>query len=124
MKNLDQFQQNSFIEIKGIDSVGFLNSLITNDCHILNETTSLYTCLLSPQGKYLHYFILIKTPTSLLIDITTNQKDIFLKRLNLYKLRSKVDIIDTENTWSLAYIDPLQASYLSKLLEFPLNIGI
>ena len=124
MKNLDQFRQNSFIEIKGIDSVGFLNGLITNDCHILNETTSLYTCLLSPQGKYLHDFILIKTPTGLLIDITTKQKDIFLKRLNLYKLRSKVDIIDTENTWSLAYIDPMQASYLSKLLEFPLNIGI
>ena len=57
------------ISISGSDSASFLQNLITNDINKLNEASSLYSALLTPQGKYLHDFFILKHEKNYLIDL-------------------------------------------------------
>ena len=45
-----------FISIKGEDRNEFLQDLITNDINKCNKGNPIYSCLLSPQGKFLADF--------------------------------------------------------------------
>ena len=56
------------ISISGSDSASFLQTVITNDIDKLNESNSLYSALLTPQGKYLHDFFILKHEKNYLID--------------------------------------------------------
>ena len=47
------------ISITGDESETFLNNIITNNVKKINPNNSIYSCLLSPQGKVIsHFFIL------------------------------------------------------------------
>lgn len=78
--------------IAGDDAIPFLQGLITNDATKLAAGEPLYAALLSPQGKFLHDFFLIPHEGAILLDTNRERADDLLKRLNLYKLRSKVII--------------------------------
>ena len=57
------FYKNSnsrFLSIEGEDSNEFLQNLITNDINKCSEDNILYSCLLSPQGKFLSDFFIFK----------------------------------------------------------------
>ena len=48
----------SLISVTGENSKDFLNNIITNDVNRLDKDKSIYSCLLSPQGKVIsHFFI-------------------------------------------------------------------
>ena len=47
-----------FIEIKGEDRTSFLQGIITNDIKKCNSGESIYSCLLTPQGKFLADFFI------------------------------------------------------------------
>ena len=46
--------------VQGIDAKEFLQNLITNDIDKVNETNSCFASLLTPQGKYLFDFLIVK----------------------------------------------------------------
>ena len=46
--------------IQGKDAMEFLQNLITNDIDKVNETNSCFASLLTPQGKYLFDFLVVK----------------------------------------------------------------
>ena len=46
--------------IDGDDAKDFLQNIITNDINKVSETRSCFASLLSPQGKFLFDFIIIK----------------------------------------------------------------
>ena len=48
-----------FLSISGEDRGNFLQDLITNDIHKCDSTNSIYSCLLSPQGKFIADFFII-----------------------------------------------------------------
>ena len=58
-----------FIEITGEDRTDFLQSLITNDINNCKINKPIYTCLLTPQGKFLSDFFIIKELDKYLIEI-------------------------------------------------------
>ena len=87
------FYKNSnsrFLSIEGGDSNEFLQNLITNDINKCSEDNILYSCLLSPQGKFLSDFFISKKDEQYLIETHSFFYEKLLKKLNLYKLRSKV----------------------------------
>ena len=49
--------------------------------------------LLTPQGKYLYDFIIVKHKSGYFLDCEKKYRR-FIKQLNLYKLRSKVEILN------------------------------
>ena len=70
----------------------FLQGLISNDIKKLSESHPLYAALLTPQGKYLHDFFLIRDKGRILLDCEAARLPQLLQLLSLYKLRSKVTL--------------------------------
>jgi len=81
------------LAISGPQARDFLQGLVTNDIvNGLAPGTGLYTALLSPQGKILFDFIVTEGDGALLLDVAREARDALLKKLKMYKLRTKVEI--------------------------------
>ena len=81
----------SIIKITGKDTRSFLQGLVTNDVDKL-EAGLVYAALLTPQGKYLADFFLVPQDDGVLLDVADFQADQLVQRLNMYKLRSDVQV--------------------------------
>ena len=91
-----------FIEISGVDRANFLQGIITNDvnkCH--GNNIGIYSCLLSPQGKFLADFFIVDCENHYLIEIHEKFFELFYSKLKIYKLRSKVNFKENNNLSSL-----------------------
>jgi hypothetical protein len=95
-------QSRALISIKGADASDFLQGLITNDVERVSSATSIYAALLTPQGKILFEFFIVRSEDGFLIDCVASQRDALIKRLTLYRLRAKVDIATMDNYSVLA----------------------
>ncbi|NIY80135.1 folate-binding protein YgfZ [Celeribacter sp. HF31] len=83
------------IEVSGEDRLHFLQGLITNDVKGL-VTGAVYAALLTPQGKFLVDFFLVPEGDVVLMDIPASEEESLMKRLTMYKLRSKVTLTPTD----------------------------
>ncbi len=92
------------IYINGKDAKEFLQNIVTNDINKVNNTYSCFSSLLTPQGKYLFDFIIVKHKQGYLLDCELNQIDELIKRLNVYKLNSKIEILNLSNEFQVAVI--------------------
>ena len=90
-----------FIEICGEDRSNFLQGLITNDINKCNKNNAIYSCFLSPQGKFLADFFIINIGNSYLIEIHEKFFKSFLLKLKIYKLKSKIIFKENINFLSL-----------------------
>ena len=105
------FYKNSnsrFLSIEGEDSNEFLQNLITNDINQCFKDNFLYSCLLTPQGKFLSDFFIFKQNEKYLLETHSFFYEKLLKKLNLYKLRSKVHIKEVYNLHSYSVFGDLQ----------------
>ncbi|MDC3272490.1 hypothetical protein OAU72_03180 [Hyphomicrobiales bacterium] len=80
------------IEIKGDESVKFLQNILTADISLLNENNTLSSALLSPQGKILFEMIIYSHEGNILIESNENLHKELIEKLNLYKLNSNIEI--------------------------------
>lgn len=81
------------LAISGPQARDFLQGLVTNDIvGGLAPGSGLYTALLSPQGKILFDFLVTEGDGALLLDVARDRHDALLKKLTMYRLRSKVEI--------------------------------
>ncbi len=78
----------------GADTDSFLQGLVTNDIAGL-EAGIVYAALLTPQGKYLADFFLVRDGDTVLLDVAEELADGLTKRLGMYKLRADVTIEDS-----------------------------
>ena len=81
------------IELIGTDTKSFLQPLITNNIDLVSFQKSIYAALLSPQGKYIFDFFIFENPINghLSIDCAKNRCAELLVKLNIYKLRNKIN---------------------------------
>jgi len=97
IKNVYILDDRAILYINGEDAKEFLQNLISNDINKVNKETSCFTSLLTPQGKFLYEFIIVKHKSGYLIDCEKTQSEGLFKQLTLYKLRSKVEILNLSN---------------------------
>ena len=97
--------ESKFISIKGEDRKEFLQDMITNDINKCIEGNPIYSCFLSPQGKFLADFFIINLGDSYLFEINEIFIENFVAKLNIYKLRSKININIEENYTSIVILD-------------------
>ena len=90
-----------FISVSGIDSPDFLQNIISNDIKKVTDDNCIFASLLSPQGKFLFEFIILKRKEFYLIECNNELIDELLNKLNNYKLRSKVEIKIEKNLISI-----------------------
>lgn len=95
--------ERSVIILSGEDVIEFLQGLVSSDVPSLSTQNSLYTAMLSPQGKFLHDFFLINWKKMVFIDIASSRAKDLVARLKLYRLRSKVEI-ELDESLSIAAI--------------------
>jgi folate-binding protein YgfZ len=102
IKNVYILDDRAILYLNGEDTKEFLQNLISNDMNKVSETHTCFTSLLSPQGKFLYEFIIIKHKSGYLIDCEKSQADGLYKQLSTYKLRSKVEILNLSNEFVVA----------------------
>lgn len=86
-----------FIRIQGDDARSFLQGIISNDTMAVTKDHAVYACFLTPQGKYLADFFLYEHGDALLLEVDKSLLPDLLKRLTMYKLRSKVTLEDVSD---------------------------
>ncbi|MDA9631280.1 folate-binding protein [Candidatus Pelagibacter sp.] len=102
IKNVYILEDRAILYLNGEDTKEFLQNLISNDINKVSETNTCFASLLSPQGKFLYEFIIIKHKSGYLIDCERSQADGLYKQLSIYKLRSKVEILNLSNEFVVA----------------------
>ena len=98
------FEDRGLLYLNGEDLKEFLQNLITNDIEKVTNEMSCFAALLTPQGKYLFDFLIIKHKAGYFLDCEKSNIDMLHKQLTLYKLRSKVEILDLSNEFVVAGI--------------------
>ena len=101
-ENVYILEDRSILYINGLDAKDFLQNLVTNDINKVSENSSCFASLLTPQGKFLYEFIIIKHKSGYFIDCEKAQSEEIFNQLNLYKIRSKVEILNLSNEFVVA----------------------
>ncbi len=122
MNKIAELADRAVLKISGEEAESFLQNLVTSDVTGLEVGDARYAALLTPQGKLLFDFFIIKMVDGYLIECALSQQSQLEKRLTMYKLRSNVAIETLDDArvfaaWggpmpeaSLVYADPRAAA--------------
>ena len=80
------------IKVSGKNIDNFFQNIITNDINNLNKNNPLYTAMLSPQGKYLHDFIMLQDNEFYLLEINKNSIELLIKEIKKYDMRNDISV--------------------------------
>ena len=97
-------EDRGLISITGEDSKNFLQNIITNDIDKVSFSSSIFSALFTPQGKYLFEFFLIQTKNGYLLDCDNEFTKEIINYLLKYKLRSKIEITDISTDYVIGLI--------------------
>ncbi|GLQ05815.1 CAF17-like 4Fe-4S cluster assembly/insertion protein YgfZ [Sneathiella chinensis] len=97
MQYVARLANRSLLRLSGKDVKSFLQNLVTNDLSRQQEGDVVYAALLTPQGKFLHDFLIIDRGDHVLLDTHAERAADLARRLTMYKLRSDV-ILEDANT--------------------------
>ena len=104
LNDIYTLEERGIIYINGADAKEFLQNIVTNDVEKITENFSVFSSLLTPQGKYLFDFIIVKHKNGFFLDCEKSQLLDLFKKLNVYKLRSKIEFLDLSNEFVVAVI--------------------
>ena len=98
-------EDRGLISISGKDAREYLQNIITNDINKVSQTSSVFSALLSPQGKYLFEFFIIKSSNGYFLDCDNTITQELINNLAKYKLRSQVEIKDLSSEFVIGAIN-------------------
>ncbi len=104
MNSYCHLKDRTIISIRGKDKFAFLQSMITNDLSFLEHKPVIYTLFLSPTGRFLYDAFIINYNDSYLLDVNAENSTKFIQRLNLYKLKSNLEIEDQTAFFDILYL--------------------
>ena len=97
-------EDRGFIKLKGAETKDFLQNIVTNDIEKVTDDLTLFSSILTPQGKYLFDFFILKLKDDYLIECEKQSVKEIIKLLNFYKLRAKVELIDVSEKYTATVI--------------------
>lgn len=89
------------LRVGGDDRAAFLQGLISNDIALCTPKAAIHAALLTPQGKFLHDFLVYDAGDAFLLDCERERAADLLQRLATYKLRAKVTLEDVGNAFDV-----------------------
>ena len=113
-----------FFKISGKDSKAFIQNLITNDIEKCNDNAMIYTCLLTPQGKFLADFFIFNLNGSYFFEVNDKFYNNLLAKLKIYKLRSNIEIEEINEFFSYSIFNIDYDSQHIILHNDPRNINL
>jgi len=119
----------AIVAVRGPDAEKLLQGLVTNDIALLAREPAggllpaIHAALLSPQGKILFDFFVVRDGAAgFLLEVCRAQASNLIRRLTLYRLRSKVEFEDVSSVaevWAVwgADLPPLGDDHLEPVGE-------
>ena len=104
INNIYTLEDRGILYVHGKDTEEFLQNIISNNIKKVTDEFSIFSSLLTPQGKYLFDFLIIKHKNGFFLDCEKKQINDLFNKLNLYKLRSKIEILNLSNEFVVASI--------------------
>jgi folate-binding protein YgfZ len=92
------------ITVAGEDRQAFLQGLISNDTAKITPDRAIYATLLTAQGRFLFDLFIVGEADRYLVDCAAPRRADLIKRLTMYKLRSKVTVADADADWCVALL--------------------
>ncbi len=82
----------ALVQVSGPDWRSFLQGLISNDVEALLPGQMRFAALLTPQGRLLFDMFVVGQPDGCLLDVQAAAREALIQRLQIYRLRAKVEI--------------------------------
>ena len=98
-------EDRGLILITGEDVKNFLQNIITNSIEKVNLSTSIFSAIFTPQGKYLFEFFLIQLKNGYLLDCDNIFTNEIINYLSKYKLRSKIELSNISKDYAIGLIN-------------------
>lgn len=92
------------VAVTGPDAEALLQGLITNDMGLLRSQRAIHAGLLTPQGKILFAFMVVRHDGGYLLELAKPMAGDLVKRLLMYRLRANVDIRDVSADYTVAAV--------------------
>ena len=89
-----ELAERALLALTGVDARDFLQGIVSNDVARAGPGRAIYAALLTPQGKFLHDFLIVERDGALLADGERARIDDLKRRLLFYRLRAKVEIAE------------------------------
>lgn len=114
----------AILQVGGEEARDFLQGLISNNMDKLDAVPPfgdavIFTGLLTPQGKIMFDFFIVRSEEGYLIDCPADKADELLKRLMFYRLRTKVDLEKRDDLKIVAGWLPDAIPILTRQSELP-----
>jgi folate-binding protein YgfZ len=93
------------LAVTGPDRASFLQGLVSNDTARVSSERAVYAALLTPQGKYLHDFIMVECGESIWLDAEAARLGDLKRRLSIYRLRANVTLDECPDLAVAAVLD-------------------
>ena len=87
-------EERGVVSVDGPEAGPFLQGLISNDVERASGARGIYAALLTPQGKFLHDFFVLRRGAGYLLDCEGPRVGDFGRRLMAYRLRADVALAD------------------------------
>ena len=84
------------VAVTGPDARTLLQGLVSNDVLKVAPRRAVYAALLTPQGRYLHDFLMAELGDRLVLDVEAARQADLVRRLTLYRLRANVQFAAVE----------------------------
>ena len=104
INNIYTLEDRGILYVHGKDTEEFLQNIVSNNIKKVTDKFSIFSSLLTPQGKFLFDFLIIKHKNGFFLDCEKKQINDLFNKLNLYKLRSKIEILNLSNEFVVASI--------------------
>ena len=110
-------EDRGLILVSGPDAREFLQNILSNDVDKSSVSHSIYSAILSPQGKYLYEFFVIKSNDGYFLDCDITVVQDIIDNLIKYKLRSNIEIVNLSTKYVIGIIN------LEKFKELQISEG-
>ena len=98
-------EDRGLIFVNGEDARDFLQNILTNDVNKVDKSNSFFSAILTPQGKYLYDFFIIKYKDGYMLDCESEVCKEIIEHLSKYKLSSKIEIKDLSSNYVVGIIN-------------------
>jgi folate-binding protein YgfZ len=85
-------ESRALVRVAGADWRPFLQGILTQDVESLKPGEARFGALLTPQGRLLHDLFIVGLDGGVLLDVSAAECEALIRRLVMYRLRSKVEI--------------------------------
>ena len=108
-------EERGLLSITGSDTKDFLQNILSNDITKVDNANSIFSAILTPQGKCLYEFFVVKSKDGYLLECDLALVLEMVSHLTKYKLRSKIEINDLSEEYVVGVISREKFGEIQKI---------